>query len=429
MMKKIIFVSISLFLSFFLIAENKNLILIKNATIFPVTSEKIESGSILIENGKIKSLGKEIAPPEGAQVIDAKGKYVYPGFIDGFTHLGLIEISSIPSTVDVQETGKFNPELRVAWAINPSSVHFATSRINGTTIALVSPRGGTMPGLTALVKMDGWTFSEMALKEVATSIINFPVTPRFDRAEGREQAVSQEEAASKLIEELKNYFKDARRYLELKNLALTDPKIPMSATNRKFDALESVLKGELPVIISVDKAKDIELAIKFVQEEKIKAIFRGCSEGFKVADKIKKAGIPVILSDLYTFPSEPEDGYDAPFTNPLKLHEAGVLFCFSSGGSPAIAKDLTYHASRAVAFGLPHSKAIEALTINPAKIFGIEKRVGSLEPGKDANLFICDGDPLDIRTNITNLFINGKEVDLVNWWTELKKKWEERPKD
>lgn len=428
-MKKTIFILILLILSLSLMAENKNLILIRNATIFPVTSEKIENGSILIENGKIKDLGKEIVAPEGARVIDAKGKYVYPGFIDGFTHLGLIEISSIPSTVDVQETGKFNPELCVAWAINPSSVHFATGRVNGTTTALVSPRGGTMPGMTALVKMDGWTFSEMALKEVATSVINFPVTPRFGRVEGREQTVSQEEAASKLIEELKNYFKDARRYLELKKLALSDSKISMPPTNRKFDALEPVLKGELPVIISVDKAKDIELAIKFVEEEKIKAILRGCSEGFKVADKIKKAGIPVILGDLYTFPSEPADGYDAPFKNPLRLYEAGVLFCFSSGGSPAVAKDLTYHAARAVAFGLPRSKAIEALTINPAKIFGIEDRVGSLEPGKDADLFICDGDPLDVRTNITTLFVNGKEVDLSNWWTALKEKWERRPKD
>ncbi len=421
-MKRIILISFLFLTSLILIAESKNSILIKNATIIPVTSEKIENGSILIENGKIKEIGKEIAAPEGAKVIDAKGKFVYPGFIDGFTHLGLIEISSIPSTVDVQETGKFNPELRVAWAINPSSVHFATSRINGITSVLVSPRGGTMPGLTALVKMDGWTFPEMVLKEVATSVINFPVTPRFGRGEGREQATSQEEAASKLVEELKNYFKDARRYLEIK-------KISMPPSNRKFDALEPVINGEIPVIISVEKAKDIELAIKFVQEEKIKAIFKSCSEGFKVADKIKKAGIPVILGDLYTFPSEPEDGYDAPFTNPLKLYEAGVLFCFSSGGSPAIAKDLTYHAARAVAFGLPHSKAIEALTINPAKIFGVENRVGSLEIGKDADLFICDGDPLDIRTNITNLFINGKEVDLSNWWTELEKKWSNRPKD
>lgn len=427
-MKRIFIISILILLSGFLMAQ-KERILIKNATIYPVTSEKIENGSILIENGKIKAIGKELEIPEGTRIVDAKGKYVYPGFIDGFTHLGLIEISSIQSTVDVQETGKFNPELRVAWAINPSSVHFATGRVNGTTLALVSPRGGTMPGMTALVKMDGWTFSEMVLKEVATSVINFPVIPRFGRVEGREPTVSQEEAASKLIEELKNYFKDARRYWELKKLALSDPKVPMPPTNRKFDALEPVLKGELPVIISVEKAKDIELAIKFVEEEKIKAIFKGCSEGFKVADKIKKAGIPVILGDLYTFPSEPVDGYDAPFKNPVKLYEAGILFCFSSGGSPALAKDLPYHAGRAVAFGLPHSKAIEALTINPAKIFGIEDRVGSLEPGKDADLFICDGDPLDIRTNITYLLINGKEVDLSNWWTELKEKWEKRYRD
>lgn len=428
-MKRIVLISIFLVFTTLLIAENKNSTLIKNATIIRVTSEKVENGSILIENGKIKEIGKEITVPEGTKTIDAKGKFVYPGFIDGFTHLGLIEISSISSTVDVQEIGKFNPELRVIWAINPSSVHFGTSRINGTTSALVSPRGGTMPGLTAIVKMGGWTFSEIFLKEMATSVINFPVTPRFGRGEGGEQARRQEETASKLIEELKNYFKDARRYLAIKKLALSNPKISMPSSNRKFDALEPVLNGELPVIISVDKARDIELAIKFVQEEKIKAIFKGCSEGFKVADKIRKAGIPVILGDLYTFPSEPEDGYDAPFTNPLKLYEAGVLFCFSSGGNPAIAKDLTYHAARAVAFGLPHSKAIEALTINPAKIFEIENRVGSLEIGKDADLFICDGDPLDIRTNITNLFINGKEVDLSNWWTELEKKWSNRPKD
>lgn len=427
-MKKIVLISIFLVFTTLLIAKNKNSILIKNATIIPVTSEKIENGSILIEDGKIKEIGKEITASEGTKVIDAKGKFVYPGFIDGFTHLGLIEISSISSTVDVQETGKFNPELRVAWAINPSSVHFGTSRINGTTSALVSPRGGTMPGLTAIVKLDGRTFPEMSLKEIATSVINFPVTPRFGGGEGGEQTMRQEEASSKLVEELKNYFKDARRYLEIKKLALSNPKISMPSSNRKFDALEPVLNGELPVIISVNKAKDIELAIKFVQEEKIKAIFKGCSEGFKVAEKIKKAGIPVILENLYTFPSESEDGYDTPFTNPLKLYEAGVLFCFSSGGNPAIAKDLPYHAARAVAFGLPHSKAIEALTINPAKIFGIENRVGSLEPGKDADLFICDGDPLDIRTNITHLFINGKEVNLSNWWTEIEKK-SNRPKD
>ena len=421
----IIFIVLAIVL--FISAKNSSIILIKNATIIPVTSPKIEKGCLLIKNGKIEAFGKEIETPPEAKIIDASGKYVYPGFIDGFTHLGLIEISTIPSTVDVQELGKFNPELKVAWAINPHSVHFATSRINGTTTALVAPRGGLFPGLSALIKMNGWTFEEMVLKEVATSVINFPVAPTRRRGRISESEKGKEKEVSKLMEELKNYLKEARRYMELKEIAKSNPKISPPETNLKYEALIPVLKGELPVIITVNKAKDIERAIKFVKEEKLKAIFRGCLQGFKVADKIKEANIPVIIDSLYTNPAEPEDGYDAPFRNPGKLAKAGVLFCFSSGGNPAVAKDLTYHAARAVAFGLPHEEAIKALTINPAKIFGVDDRIGSLEPGKDADLFICTGDPLDIRTEITNLFINGKEVDLSNWWTDLEKKWKKRP--
>jgi len=233
----------------------------------------------------------------------------------------------------------------------------------------------------------------------------------------------------KLVEKIKDYLKDARRYNELKKLAESDPKISPPKTNLKFEALEPVLEGTLPVIIAVEKAKDIELAIKFVQEEKLNAIFRGCAQGFKVADKIKEAGIPVILNDLYANPSEPEDGYDAPFRNAGELSRAGVLFCFSSGGDPSIAKDLPYHAAHAVAFGLNRDEAIKALTINPAKIFGVDDRLGSLEVGKDADLFICTGDPLDLRHELKYLFINGKEVDLSNWWVELEKKWKQRPKN
>ena len=426
-MKKLSYIFIVLAIVLFISAKNSSIILIKNATIIPVTSPKIEKGCLLIKNGKIEALGKEIETPPGAKIIDASGKYVYPGFIDGFTHLGLIEISAIPSTVDVQELGKFNPELKVAWAINPHSVHFATSRINGTTTALVAPRGGLFPGLSALIKMNGWTFEEMVLKEVATSVINFPVAPTRRRGRISESEKGKEKEISKLMEELKNYLKEARRYMELKEIAESNPGVSPPETNLKYEALIPVLKGELPVIITVNKAKDIERAIKFVKEEKIKAIFRGCLQGFKVADKIKEANIPVIIDSLYTNPAEPEDGYDAPFRNPGKLAKAGVLICFSSGGDPAIAKDLTYHAARAVAFGLPHDEVIKALTINPAKIFGVDDRIGSLEPGKDADLFICTGDPLDIRTEITNLFINGKEVDLSNWWTDLEKKWKKRP--
>jgi len=429
MMKKIIILISVVLLTIILIAQDNNpKILIKNATIVPVVGETLQSGDLLVENGKIAALEKEIAAPGGTKVIDASGKFVYPGFIDGYSHFGLTEIAAVPSTTDIRELGKENPELKVAWAINPHSVHIRTSRVNGTTAALVAPAGGTFPGLSAMIKMDGWTFPEMSVREVATSFINFPITPRPTRGTrlGPKREVKIDVTA-KLVEKIRKYLNEARHYLELKKLAAEDPSLTPPELNPKYEALAPVLDSTLPVIISVEKAKDIELAIKFAQEEKLKAIFRGCAQGFKVADKIKKAGIPVIIESLYRGPSEPEDGYDAPYRNVVELVKAGVMICFSSGTDPSLGKDLPYHAAKAVAFGLDHEQALKALTINPAQIFGVADRLGSLEVGKDADLFITTGDPLDLRSEVTHLFINGREIDLANWWETLYEKWKTRP--
>ncbi|HVP91089.1 MAG TPA: amidohydrolase family protein [Terriglobales bacterium] len=403
-------------------------ILIKNATIMPVVGEKIDQGQLLIQDGKIAGLGKSLTAPEGALVIDAAGQFVYPGFIDAYSHFGLAEISAIPSTVDVREMGKENPEMRAVWAVNPASVHFGTSRVNGTTAALVAPSGGTFPGISALLRMDGWTVQEMAVSEAAASLINFPMTPRPAGGEGGgQQQESKVDVTSKLVDKIKDYLKEARRYLRLKKDAAADPKLSPPETNPKYEALAPVLDGRLPVIISVEKSKDIELAIKFVQEEKLKAIFRGCGQGFKVADKIKKSGIPVIVDSLYVGPSDPEDGYDAPWRNVSEMAKAGIMICFSSGDDPGAGKDLPYHAARAVAYGLSHEEALKALTINPAKVFGVDNRMGSLEVGKDADLFITTGDPLDPRSEVKHLFIAGRHTDMKNYWEDLYEKYKSRP--
>jgi len=408
--------------------DDPKAILIKNATIIPVVGDRIEQGQLLIQDGKIAGLGKSLTAPEGTLVIDAAGQFVYPGFIDAYSHFGLSEIGAIPSTVDVREMGKENPELRVIWAINPGSVHFGTSRVNGTTTALVAPAGGTFPGLSALVKMEGWTAQEMAVKEAATSLINFPMSPRSTGAEGvSQQAESKVDVTSKLVDKIKDYLKEARYYLKLKKDAAADPKLTPPQPNPKYEALAPVLDGSLPVIISVEKAKDIELAIKFAQDEKLKAILRGCSQGFKVADKIKKSGLPVIVDSLYVGPSDPEDGYDAPWRNVAELAKAGVTLCFSSGDDTAAGKDMPYHAARAVAYGLDHDEAIKALTINPARVFGVDKRLGSLAVGKDADLFITTGDPLDPKSEVKHLFIGGRHTDMKNYWDNLYEKYKTRP--
>ena len=400
---------------------------IKNATIVPVVGSKIEGGNVLIEDGKIKAVGKEVQPPAGAQVIDATGMFVYPGFIDSYSHFGLVEIAAIASTSDFREMGKENPELRVVWAVNPHSVHFGTGRVTGTTTALIAPSGGTFAGISALLKMDGWTVPEMTFKETATSFINFPMTPRPVGEGVAVQAEAKEDVTSKLVDRIRDYLREARRYQELKKVAADDPAVKAPEYNAKYEALGPVLDGTLPVIVSVEKAKDIELAIKFVQDEKLKAVFRGCAQGFKVADKIKQSGIPVIIDSLYTGPSEPEDGYDAPYRNVVALAKAGVLISFSSGDSPAQGKDLPYHAAKAVAFGLPYDEALKALTINPARIFGVDDRLGSIEVGKDADLIIASGDPLDMKTEVTQLVINGRRIDMSNWWETLYQKFKSRP--
>jgi imidazolonepropionase-like amidohydrolase len=184
-MKKLALIIVAILaMSFIVLAQSPaNKILIKNATIVPVEGEILEGGDLLIEGGKIAAIGVDLTAPSGARIIDAAGMFVYPGFIDAHTHLGLSEIGAIASTVDIREMGKENPELKAAWAINPHSIHFKTSRINGTTTALVAPSGGTFPGMSALVKLDGWTIDEMLVEETATSFINFPMTPRVTGAE------------------------------------------------------------------------------------------------------------------------------------------------------------------------------------------------------------------------------------------------------
>jgi len=429
-MKKItiLAVVIAAMVLFLLAQAEEHRYLIKNATILPVEGESLENADLLIEGGKIVAIGYEIPAPDGSNIIDASGMFIYPGFIDAHTHLGLSEVGAITSTVDIREMGKENPELKVAWAINPHSIHFKTSRINGTTTALVAPSGGTYPGMSALVKMDGWTIDEMLVKEVATSFINFPMSPRQTRgARLGPQTQSRVDVTAKLVEKIQEYLNEVRHYLKLRKQGAEDPNIKTPDLNPKYEALAPVLNGTLPVIISVEKAKDIELAIKFVQDEKIKAIFRGCVQGGRVADKIKEAGIPVIIDNLYTGPLEPEDGYDAPFRNAGEMAKAGVQICFSTGYDPSTGKDLTYHAARAVAFGLDRDEAIKALTINPAKIFGIDDRVGSLKVGKDADLFITTGDPLDLRSEVKHLFIDGTDMDLGNWWQTLYDTWKKRP--
>lgn len=424
MTKKII-----LFSTFFILCvslsltqqKSPNLIAIKGATIISVVGKDIPEGTILIKDGRIEAVGENIDIPQSAKIYEAKGLYAYPGMIDGYSILGLQEISSVAATVDNRETGRINPQVIATEALRPDSMHIPIARSNGITAALVAPSGGLISGQSGLIKLDGWTASEMTIKSPVAMQIEFP---SIGRSRGR-GASQQQEQASKQILELKKLFNDARYYQKRKEAAKKNLLLALPEFDETLEFLLPVVNGKLPVMISVHSEKDILDTIKFVQDEKLKAIFFGVSEGWKVADEIKKSGIPVVFGSLTAMPPKWEDGYDSLYRNPVVLNKAGVKIAFSSQ-SASLAKDLPYQAAKAAAFGLDKREALKAVTINPAQIFGVDNLMGSLEKGKTANIVLAEGDILEVGVNITNVFIDGKEVDLSSIYTELLEKFKKR---
>lgn len=403
-------------------------IAIKGARIIPVVGDEIPAGTILVRDGMIAAVGPDVAVPPGAEVVDASGLRAYPGLIDSYSYLGLSEISSVAATVDNRETGRINPQARALEAVRYDSMHIPISRSNGITAALVAPSGGLVSGQSALLRLDGWTNREMVIKAAAAMHIELPGLRGgrggfMGRGAGAGQARVE---GPQLLAELKTLFNSARFYQKRREVAAKNLLLPEPDYNETYECLMPLLRGEIPAMISVHSERDIKAAIQFVKEEAIKAIFFGAEQGFKAAEDIRKAGIPVVLGSLYDMPPVWEDGYDSLFLNPGLLDRAGVKIAFSSASASA-AKDLPYHAAKAAAFGLDRKEALRAVTIYPAEIFGVDKLMGSLEKGKVANIVLADNDILELRTNIKRVFINGRDTDLSNRYTELLEKFEKRP--
>jgi imidazolonepropionase-like amidohydrolase len=403
---------------------------LRNANIHPVTSAAIAGGAVLVENGKIADLGQKLVPPKGARVVDLKGLDLYPGMIDSATELGLTEILSIREMNDTTELGMFKPQLRAGIAVNPASEHIPVTRANGITSVITMPAGGIICGQSALIHLDGWTTEEMALRRSAALVIEFPQivtiapsrggggrpnTPPIPFAEARRRYEVQ-------LGQLNDFFEQARRYRQAKASGAAQ-------TDLKFEAMRPVLEGKLPVVIRADRERAIREAIRFAEEQKIRMILYHADDAGKVAAELKAKHIPVALGPTERLPHEEDDPYDQPFTMPAELYKAGVKFAFASFGPTASdhPRNLPYQAATAVAFGLPYEEALKAVTINAAEIWGVADEIGSIEKGKLADLIVTDGDPLETKTQVKQMFIAGKAVDLESKHLRLYKKYLERP--
>jgi len=410
---------------------------ITHAKIFTVSGAAIDDGTIVIQNGKITNVGAAVEVPAGAHVIDGKGLQVYPGLFDPITQMGLREIGAVNATVDSAETGAFNPDVVASEAVLPSSEHIPVTRAAGITEVLAVPASGGMDsegatgilgGQASAIHLAGWTINDMLLKKSVAMVLNWPEieTQTFDFSTFSRKQKSYADAKQeyeKQVGELTDWLDRARHYA----LALGHGGAGDYQRDIRLEALVPVTRGELPVLVFADKARDIRNAVEFCEKQKLKMILAGGAEASKVKDLLRSKSIPVILGPTLTLPREEDDAYDRLLTQPGELAAAGVKFAFGSFDN-SFARRLGQQAANAVAYGLPYDEALKAVTLYPAQIFGLADQVGTLESGKIANIIVTNGDPLEITTEVRYLFIKGQPTSLDNKQKALYEKYLNRPK-
>ncbi|HEV8140751.1 MAG TPA: amidohydrolase family protein [Pyrinomonadaceae bacterium] len=403
---------------------------IRNARIVTVSGAEIENGTVVISGGKIAAVGGSVSAPAGAKEIDGNGLTVYPGMIDLGTNMGLVEVpTGAPGTVDAQELGDMNPNVAAVWSVNPHSAHIAVTRVGGVTNALSLPSGGIISGQGTFLNLFGSSPREMALVPEAVLMVEFPRIGGGGFGFGGGGNISPEAITQRdrRIEELRKIFREAEAYGRAQDAYRKDPKsVQRPLTDLKLAALVPYARGERPVIFRAEREREIRAAIRFAEELKLKPIIIGASEGWKVATFLKEKNVPVILDGTLNLPLREDDAYDSLYENASKLQAAGVRFCISTGDSGAHVRDLPFNAGMAAAFGLPKAEALKSVTLYPAQILGVADRLGSIEPGKIANIVITDGDLLEARTNIRYLFINGRQLPLVSRHTMLNDEFKDR---
>jgi len=408
-----------------------------HAKIFTLAGSPIDDATLIIRGGKISAIGANVEIPAGAQVIDAKGLQIYPGLFDSVTQMGLSEIGAVGATVDSSETGPYNPDVVAATAVLPSSAHIPVTRAAGITEVLTVPAsggfdsfggGGALGGQASAIHLAGWTIDDMLIKKSVAMVVNWPQfeTRAFDFAtfSFREKPFSEAKTEyEKKVTELTDWFDRARHYAQV-----AEKSSPAKFDrDLKLEALAPVVRGELPLLVFADDAREIRSAVEFADKQKLRIIIAGGSEAYKVKDLLRSKNVPVILRPVLSLPNEEDDPYDRLLTQPAELASAGVKFAFASFDN-SFSRRLGQNAANAVAYGLPYNEALKAVTLYPAQIFGLSSDLGTLETGKIANLIVTTGDPLELTTDVRYLFIRGQLTSTDNKQKSLYEKYKSRPK-
>lgn len=404
-----------------------------NATIHTVSGAVIPQGALVVADRRIAACGGAGVADGVARRVDCKGLHLYPGLVAAETVLGLSEIGSLEETVDTSEVGEFNPNARAESSVNPDSELIPVARARGILTALAAPRGGRVSGTSALLRLAGRTWEEMTLAAPVSLHVQWPAfpgprEPERETPDGKPRKKDEEEKLREELRELDEMFARARAYRAAREAA-GKPGLPPLRVDRRLEAMVAPATGAIPVVVHAQTVAQIRSALLWAEEAGVRLVISGGRDAWRIAPLLAEKRIPVIWNGADDLPVRTDLGYDAHFAAAARLAEAGVPFAIAMDGSAANAGNLAHVAALAAAHGLPREEAVKGITLYPARILGVDDRLGSLEAGKLATFIATDGDLLDIRSRVVRAVIEGREMDLSSRHTRLYEKYAPRRSD
>lgn len=397
----------------------QNTIAITGGRVLTISHGVIENGTVLVENGKIAAVGRDIKVPRGAQVIDARGNVVMPGLFDAGDKLGTVEIPALQITVDDTEyTAPLQPQLRVLDALNPESENLLVSRAAGITNSLSTPADGNLiGGQSAVIQLDGSTVDQMVVKSPAA--LHISLGEQSKMTYGVKNGAPETRMGEMAM--LRQAFLKAQHYKEVQDAYAQknsgkEPAAP-PARDLKMDAMVAALEGKIPVVARADRVSDMESALRLADEFHFHLILADAAAAWRIADQLAARKVPVIVGPILEEPGRMES-VDVRLDNAARLYKAGVPIAIQTAADNEV-RNLPFEVEYAISYGLPEDAALQALTLNPARFFGVDNRLGSIDQGKDANLIVLDGTPFRVKTHVLAELIDGKVVDLSNHQTRL----------
>lgn len=399
---------------------------ITGGTVHVGNGQVLNNATIVMVDGKITAVGTNVSIPAGAQIVDAKGKQVYPGLILSNTNLGLVETPSVRATNDVRELGEMNPDVRSITAYNTDSKVINTLKSMGILLANIVPDGSLVTGTSSVVQLDAWNNHDAAYKTDQGVHFNMPLmlarpAGRFGGAGVRNasgpntaQPDPVKEGLDK-VEEVKTFFREAKAYL-------SEP--AHEHTNLKFEAVKGLFDKSEKFYVHANTVRQMLVALDFAREFGFDVVIVGGVDSWQIADLLKQNNVSVILGQPHSLPTLPDDDIDQPYKTAASLQKAGVIFALNDENGETRGRNLPFDAGTTAAYGLTKEEALQAITLNAAKCLGVDKQTGSIEVGKDANIIISEGDILDMRTSqVTRAFIQGRDIDLNDKQKQLNDKY------